>query len=130
MNKVLIIAEAGVNHNGDVETAKRLIDIASSAGADYVKFQTFKSESLVTIDAKQAAYQTEKDPYSNQFEMLKKLELSYESHFELIEYANSRSIKFLSTAFDLESVDFLKILNFGIWKIPSGEITNYPYIKK
>jgi len=130
MSKTLIIAEAGVNHNGNINLAKKLIDAAASAGADYVKFQTFKAENLVQKDAKKAAYQLENTKNNDsQFEMLKALELSYESHFELIEYCKTRQIKFLSTAFDLESVEFLKD-KIDFYKIPSGEITNLPYLEK
>ncbi len=131
MDKVLIIAEAGVNHNGDIQKAKQLIDAASDAGVDFVKFQTFKAEKLVTKSAKRAEYQdknTQND--DSQFQMLKKLELSEENHSELIAYCNSKNIKFLSTGFDLESLDFLKEIGVSLAKIPSGEITNYPYLKK
>lgn len=128
--KVLIIAEAGVNHNGDVSLAKKLIDVAADAGADYVKFQTFKANKLVTKDAKQAKYQIENTGVKeSQFEMLKRLELTHENHHILIEYCNYKKIKFLSTAFDLSSVDFLKD-KIDFYKIPSGEITNLPYLIK
>ena len=132
MHKTIIIAEAGVNHNGSVEIAKRLIDAAALAGADYVKFQTFKTEQLVTKQAKQAAYQAMNTEISDnsQYAMLKKLELNREQHHELINYCNSKNIKFFSTAFDMESVNFLSYLHLGLWKIPSGEITNYPYLKR
>lgn len=132
MNSVLIIAEAGVNHNGSMQIAKQLVDKAVEAGVDIIKFQTFKSEKLVSKAAKQAEYQQrnigKKD--EGQLAMLKKLELSVEDHYELIKYCKERNIRFWSTAFDMESVDFLHSLNIGLWKIPSGEITNYPYIKK
>ncbi|MBN8696425.1 MAG: N-acetylneuraminate synthase [Bacteroidetes bacterium] len=130
---ILIIAEAGVNHNGNIEMAKRLIDAAADAGADYVKFQTFKTEKLVSIDAKQAEYQQKNmgsSAEASQFEMLKKLELSVNDHHELIAYCNSKNIKFLSTAFDLDSIDLLNELNIDLFKIPSGEITNLPYLEK
>ncbi len=133
MKKVIIIAEAGVNHNGDIETAKKLIDAAAQANADYVKFQTFKTENLVSLTAKKADYQQKNmnDVVSNtQFEMLKKLELSIEQHHELIEYCKLKKIQFLSTAFDLESIDLLNSLGIDLFKIPSGEITNLPYLKK
>ena len=132
MNKVIIIAEAGVNHNGDIELAKKLIDVAVDAGVDYVKFQTFKSESLVSKFAKKAAYQIEntQDAIESQLQMLKKLELSNSQHFELVEYCNYKNISFFSTAFDLESLTFLKELGLNIVKIPSGEITNLPYLRK
>jgi N,N'-diacetyllegionaminate synthase len=132
MKNVIIIAEAGVNHNGNIENAKKLIDIASLAGADYVKFQTFNADKLVSKNAKKAEYQqintSELDDY--QLNMLKRLELSNEQHIELISYCNLKGIKFLSSAFDNESIDFLASLKIGIWKIPSGEITNFPYLKK
>ncbi|MEO6901895.1 MAG: N-acetylneuraminate synthase [Bacteroidia bacterium] len=132
MKKVLIIAEAGVNHNGDIDMAKKLIDIAADAGADYVKFQTFKTEKLVSNIAKKAQYQQENvnDKSDSQFEMLKKLELSQIQHVELIAYCKGKKIKFLSTAFDLESIDLLENLGIDLFKIPSGEITNLPYLKK
>ncbi|NEV92737.1 N-acetylneuraminate synthase [Psychroflexus sp. YR1-1] len=131
MQKTLIIAEAGVNHNGSMETAKQLIDAAASAHVDYVKFQTFKADKIVTKSAKRASYQnTNTKNADSQFEMLKKLELSEEMHRELIKYCESKGIKFLSTAFDLESMDFLKSLGINLAKIPSGEITNLPYLKK
>ena len=132
MNKVIIIAEAGVNHNGDIELAKKLIDVAVDAGVDYVKFQTFKSESLVSKFAKKASYQIEntKDAVESQLQMLKKLELSNSQHFELVQYCNNKNISFFSTAFDLESLSFLKELGLNIVKIPSGEITNLPYLRK
>jgi N,N'-diacetyllegionaminate synthase len=131
-NKVLIIAEAGVNHNGDINIAKKLIDIASDAGVDFIKFQTFKSENLVSKAAKKATYQQKnlKTKENSQYEMLKKLELSYDDHHNLIEYCKLKKIKFLSTAFDLESIDFLKKLNLQLYKIPSGEITNLTYLQK
>lgn len=132
MKKVLIIAEAGVNHNGSIELAKKLIDAAALAGVDYVKFQSFKAENLVSKNAKKAEYQKKNmaDGDDSQFTMLKKLELSPEQHTELIAYCNEKGIKFFSTAFDLESIDFLASLKLGLWKIPSGEITNYPYLKQ
>ncbi len=133
MSHTLIIAEAGVNHNGSIELAKKLIDKASEAGVDIVKFQTFKSEKLVTKTAKQADYQQKNLQGSagdSQLAMLKKLELSVEDHYVLIEYCKKLGIRFLSTAFDLDSIDFLHSLNLGVWKIPSGEITNYPYLRK
>ena len=132
MKKVLIIAEAGVNHNGSIELAKKLVDAAVLAGVDYVKFQSFKAENLVSKDAKKAEYQqiNMADSDDSQFTMLKKLELSPEQHIELITYCNEKGIKFFSTAFDLESIDFLASLKLGLWKIPSGEITNYPYLKQ
>lgn len=132
MQKTLIIAEAGVNHNGSMESAKKLIDVAAQAGVDYVKFQTFKTENLVSKSAQKADYQQRNmnDGDTSQYAMLKKLELSPEQHLELISYCQTKGVKFFSTAFDLESIDFLASLQLGLWKIPSGEITNYPYIKK
>lgn len=130
--RVLIIAEAGVNHNGSLELAKQLIDRAVEAGVDIIKFQTFKSEKLVSKAAKQAEYQQrnigKKD--EGQLDMLKKLELSQADHEELISYCNERGIRFFSTAFDMDSIDYLHSLDMGLWKIPSGEITNYPYLRK
>lgn len=130
MSRVLIIAEAGVNHNGDLSIAKKLIEAAADAGADYVKFQTFKAENLVTKSAHKAAYQVKNinDGDNSQFQMLKNLEMPYDWHFELRDYANSLEIKFLSTGFDEESIDFLCELGIDIFKIPSGEITNRPYL--
>lgn len=127
----LIIAEAGVNHNGSIGLAKKLIDAAAEADVDYVKFQTFQTEKLVSHLAKKASYQQKnmQDSDDSQFSMLKKLELSKEQHFELIEYCNKKNVKFFSTAFDLDSLRFLATLRMGLWKIPSGEITNYPYLK-
>lgn len=132
MNKVLIIAEAGVNHNGSIELAKRLVDEAVNAGVDYIKFQTFKSEKLVSKVAKQAEYQQKNigREGESQYTMLKRLELSPADHEVLIDYCNSKGIRFFSTAFDMDSIDYLHSLNMGLWKIPSGEITNYPYLRK
>ena len=130
MKRTLIIAEAGVNHNGDINLAKKLIDAAAIAGADYVKFQTFKAENLVQKKAKKAAYQIDNTGNDDsQFKMLKKLELTYENHSILIDYCKTKSIKFLSTAFDFESIEFLKD-KLDFYKIPSGEITNLPYLEK
>lgn len=131
MNRTIIIAEAGVNHNGQLVLAKKLIDAAVEAGVDYVKFQTFNANLLVSKSAQKAEYQknnTQND--ESQHEMLKKLELSWEDHVELIEYCKVKSIRFFSTAFDLESLDVLSKLGFNLFKIPSGEITNLPYLKK
>ena len=132
MNKVIIIAEAGVNHNGDIELAKKLIDAAVEAGVDYVKFQTFKSENLVSKEAKKADYQIENTQNSNenQLQMLKKLELSHAQHEELIAYCLQKNISFFSTAFDLESLNYLSELGLKTVKIPSGEITNLPYLRR
>ncbi len=130
MEKTLIIAEAGVNHNGDIEMAKKLILAAADAGVDYVKFQTFKAENLVSKSAKKADYQ-EKNTGNNdsQFKMLKKLELTDADHVELIAFCQKNNINFLSTAFDFDSIDFLKD-KLDFYKIPSGEITNLPYLEK
>jgi len=129
-SNVTIIAEAGVNHNGSLAIAKKLIDIAVDAGADIVKFQTFKAEKLVTEMAEKAEYQkVVKEKFESQFEMLKKLELSKKAHFSLLDYCKQKNIQFLSTAFDRESIDFLAELNIPVYKIPSGEITNLPYIR-
>ena len=130
MKRVLIIAEAGVNHNGSMDNARRLIDAAAEAGADYVKFQTFKAAKLVSKAAKQAEYQEKNiGQKSSQFDMLKKLEISEEQHYELKKYAAEKNIRFLSTGFDEESLDFLDQLGMDLFKVPSGEITNYPYLK-
>ena len=129
-DQVIIIAEAGVNHNGSMNTAKKLIDAASRAGVDYVKFQTFKADKMVTKAASRATYQdTNTGDQDSQFDMLKKLEISEKMHLELIHYCESKNIKFLSTAFDLESLTFLKSLGLELAKIPSGEITNLPYLR-
>ena len=129
--KVTIIAEAGVNHNGSLEIAKELAREAKKAGADYIKFQTYKAENLVTYEAKKAEYQIKNtNQADSQFSMLKKLELSFEDFRELKKYCESIGIKFLSTAFDFESIDFLKEMGIDFWKIPSGEIVNRPYLEK
>ena len=132
MEKVLIIAEAGVNHNGSMVLAKKLIDAAIYSGADYIKFQSFKTDKLVSRNARQADYQHKNmiGTDCSQYSMLKKLELSPDQHFELISYCNDNGIKFFSTAFDIDSINFLATLKLGLWKIPSGEITNYPFLKK
>ena len=130
--RTIIIAEAGVNHNGNIDLAKRLIDAAADAGVDYVKFQTFKSENLVSKVALKAEYQLSNlsSQSGTQFEMLKKLELSIDDHRVLIDYCAHKKIRFLSTAFDLESADLLLSLGIDYFKIPSGEITNLPFLKK
>lgn len=132
MIHTIIIAEAGVNHNGSLELAKQLVKKAYEAGADYVKFQTFKAEKGISRKAKKAVYQIEntgKDEES-QLEMVKKLELSYKDHQILIDYCNEIGINFFSTAFDFDSIEYLHSLRLGIWKIPSGEVTNYPFLKR
>jgi N,N'-diacetyllegionaminate synthase len=127
----LIIAEAGVNHNGDFELAKKLVEAAAEAGADFVKFQTFKADTIVSKSAKKAAYQERNinDGDDSQYAMLKKLEMPEEWHSKLIQYADEQGIQFLSTGFDNESVDFLNGLGSPLFKIPSGEITNKPYLQ-
>lgn len=131
MGRVFIIAEAGVNHNGSLENAKKLIDVAVLAGADAVKFQTFKTENLVCRNAEKAEYQKDTtDAEESQFHMLKELELTPQMHEELKYYCEERKIQFLSTPFDLESISFLDNLGIPIMKVPSGEITNYPYLKR
>ena len=131
-NKTLIIAEAGVNHNGSIELAKKLVEKAKEAGVDYIKFQTFKASKLVTKAAKQAEYQQKNigKEGDSQYQMLKKLELTPEEHEILIYYCHQLGIKFFSTAFDFDSIDYLHSLNLGLWKIPSGEVTNYPFLKR
>ena len=131
INKVFIIAEAGVNHNGSIELAKKLIDIAVEAKVDAVKFQTFKASNLVSKNAQKADYQKNNmnDADDSQFNMLKKLELDIDTHKELIAYCNSKNIMFLSTPFDHDSIELLNDLGLEIFKIPSGEITNLPYLR-
>ncbi len=131
MSKVFIIAEAGVNHNGSIELAKKLVDVAVEAGVDAVKFQTFKAENLVCQNAQKAEYQKQiTNSNESQFDMLKKLELDIKSHKELIAYCNSKKIIFLSTPFDSDSIKLLDNLGLDIFKIPSGEITNLPYLRE
>ncbi|MCX2683724.1 N-acetylneuraminate synthase [Campylobacter sp. MIT 21-1685] len=131
MKKTLIIAEAGVNHNGDINKAKKLIEVAAQCGADFVKFQTFKAELCVSKKAKKAKYQLETtEKKESQFEMIKKLELDEKAHKSLIKHAQKCNIAFLSTPFDLESIDLLHSLGLKLFKIPSGEITNLPYLEK
>lgn len=131
MQKTIIIAEAGVNHNGDINIAKKLIEVASEAGADYVKFQSFIASDCVSKIAKKASYQLENtDENQSQLDMIKKLELDEKAHEELIKHCNKCGIKFLSTPFDLKSIELLVRLNVELFKIPSGELTNYPYLKK
>lgn len=132
MSHTLIIAEAGVNHNGSIELAKKLVEKAKEAGVDYVKFQTFKAAKLVTKAAKQAEYQQKNigKEGDGQYRMLKKLELSPKEHQILIGFCNELGIKFFSTAFDFDSIEYLHSLDLGLWKIPSGEVTNYPFLKR
>jgi N,N'-diacetyllegionaminate synthase len=128
--KTLIIAEAGVNHNGDLGLALRLVDAAADAGADLVKFQTFSADRLVTPTARKAEYQTRTtDASQSQQAMLRNLELTREMHEALIARCRARGVGFFSTAFDLESVDLLVALGVDRFKIPSGEITNLPYLR-
>ena len=128
--QTLIIAEAGVNHNGDIELAKKLIDVAVNAGADFVKFQTFNADRLATHAAKKADYQAQTtDRNETQYEMLRRLELTPAMHHELIAHCKIRNIGFFSTGFDIKSVDFLASLGQNLFKIPSGEITNLPYLR-
>src|SRR5690606_2589672 len=131
MENVLIIAEAGVNHNGSLETGFALIDAAYDAGANYVKFQSFKAESFVSPLAKQAKYQILNIGNSDdsQFNMLKSLELSHNDHLQLKLYAEKKGISFFSTAFDTDGVRYLHELGLTLFKVPSGELTNYPYLR-
>ena len=131
-NQTIIIAEAGVNHNGSLELAKLLVREAANAGVDYIKFQTFHAEKCISKFAEKAEYQKNNTgkPTESQLEMVKKLELSEDDHLQLIELCEQLGVKFFSTAFDIESIDFLHSLKIGLWKIPSGEITNYPLLKK
>lgn len=129
-NKTFIIAEAGVNHNGSFELAKQLVDKAVWAGADCIKFQTFNSKNLVSKNAQKAEYQKKTTNSSeSQLDMLKKLELSKEEFIKLRDYCIQKGIMFLSTPFDLESIDFLASIGVKTWKVPSGEITNYPFLR-
>ncbi|QJP34907.1 N-acetylneuraminate synthase [Nonlabens sp. Ci31] len=131
MNRTLIIAEAGVNHNGDIQMAKQLVNAAAAAKVDYVKFQTFKADKLVTKKSKKADYQiintADGDP--SQYNMLKALELTDEMHDELIAYCKTKDVKFLSTGFDQDSLAYLKDKGITLAKIPSGELTNLPYLR-
>lgn len=128
-SKCFIIAEAGVNHNGDINIAKKLVDKACDAGVDAIKFQTFKAENLVTREAPKADYQKDTTGDGNQFEMLKKLELSLEEHILLKEYCEKKGIIFISTPFDFESVDLLEKIDVPLYKISSGDLTNLPLLK-
>ncbi|MBI2968249.1 MAG: N-acetylneuraminate synthase [Bacteroidetes bacterium] len=133
MKKVIIIAEAGVNHNGDIHIAKKLIDAAAKAGADFVKFQTFNARLMVSPAAKKARYQMENMKIvkeKGQYDMLRKLELNRDAHKVLITCCKKKKIEFLSSPFDPESVELLRQLGLGVFKIPSGEITNLPLLKK
>jgi len=131
VNRVTIIAEAGVNHNGSLDRAKGLIHAAAEAGADAVKFQTFCAEALVTRTAAKAEYQTQATGCGgSQLEMLRQLELDQEAHHEIVRCCQECGIAFLSTAFDLQSLELLIRLGVSVWKIPSGEITNLPYLRR
>lgn len=131
MEKVYIIAEAGDNHNGDFNTALKLVDVAKRAGADCVKFQTFVTEEIISKYAEMAEYQKKNTgKEESQFEMVKRLELSFDEFRKIKEYCDRVGIQFLSTPFDLKSVDFLNELGVPFFKIPSGEIANYPYLIK
>lgn len=128
-DRVLVIAEAGVNHNGDLDRALQLVDAAAAAGCDAVKFQTFRAGALASRGAAMADYQrANTGRQESQYEMLKRLELSEEAHYRLLEHAQRRGILLFSTAFDLDSLEFLRRLDIPLWKIPSGEITNYPFL--
>lgn len=127
----LIIAEAGVNHNGDIGLAKKLVDVAYNAGVDYIKFQTYKANNLVTTMAMKAEYQARYTKVKeSQHSMLKQLELSYNDFIILNNYCQTKGLSFLSTPFDLESIAFLDELGMKVWKIPSSDVTNYPYLVK
>lgn len=129
--KVFVIAEAGVNHNGDIHIAKKLVDVAKESGADAIKFQTYISEKVVSRYAPKAEYQNANNPSDEtQLEMVKKLELSFDEFSQLSKYCKEKDIEFLSTAFDFDSIDFLNSLGLKRWKIPSGDITNLPYLIK
>tara|TARA_B100000963_G_C22619799_1_gene669283 strand:+ start:134 stop:1171 length:1038 start_codon:yes stop_codon:yes gene_type:complete len=130
-NQTIVIAEAGVNHNGKIDLAKKLIEEAAKAKADYIKFQTFKAERLASENTAKTKYQIKNsnDPNQSQFNMLKDLELTENDHFKLINYCKEKDIKFLSSAFDVEGLNFLNTLSLDFFKIPSGEITNFPYLK-
>lgn len=131
MKRTFIIAEAGVNHNGSIQLAKELIDVAAGSGADAVKFQTFTAKNTISKNAEKAAYQKKTTNESeSQFEMIKRLELDDSAHHELISYCEEKNIMFLSTPFDLDSIDLLNSLDLNIFKIASGEITNLPYLRK
>ncbi|MCX5828123.1 MAG: N-acetylneuraminate synthase [Deltaproteobacteria bacterium] len=130
-NKTFIIAEVGVNHNGSLDMAFQLIDVAIAAGADAVKFQTFKAEKVIAVNAPKAGYQKETTGSDeSQLEMVRKLELDETAHIRLQQHCRHKGIQFLSTPFDLESIDLLSRLGLEIFKIPSGEITNLPYLRK
>lgn len=128
--KPIIIAEAGVNHNGSLETALKMVDAAAAAGADFVKFQTFQAGKLVTGAVEAADYQKENCKATSQLEMLRKLELPYDAFQKIADYCSNKGIGFLSTPFDTESIEFLASIGMEYMKVPSGEITNLPYLRK
>lgn len=128
-NKTIIIAEAGGNHNGSVKNAYKLVDIAKKSGADYIKFQTFKADTLVSKKAPKANYQKKNIKKSTHYEMIRSLELSYEMHQKIIKYCNKKKIKFMSSAFCIDSFNLLRKFKLDYIKIPSGEITNLPLLK-
>jgi N,N'-diacetyllegionaminate synthase len=131
MSRVFVIAEAGVNHNGNIEIARKMIDVAAEAGADAVKFQTFRAQNVATRQAGKADYQSRFTSESeSQLEMLTKLELSEENHIELINHCEEKGIGFISSSFDLDSIALLNRLGLRIFKIPSGEVTNFPYLRE
>lgn len=130
MSKIKIVAEIGCNHNGDVNLAKKLIEAAAKAGVDAVKFQTFVAEELVSCYAPKAEYQKKDNANESQLDMIRKLELSKDEYIEVKEYAESLGLEWFSTGFDMTSIDFLNSLDQKVWKIPSGEITNLPYLEK
>lgn len=131
MKHVCIIAEAGVNHNGSLELAKKMVDVAKDAGVDYVKFQTFNPKKLVSKSAKKAEYQKETtDSNESQLKMLEKLTLTNDDFIELKQYCDLVEVGFISTPFDLDSIEFLETFDMDFWKIPSGEITNLPFLEK
>lgn len=131
MKKTFIIAEAGVNHNGSLELARKMIDVAADAGTDAIKFQTFLADRVVCRSAQKADYQRQAtDEAESQYEMIKRLELDADAHRELITYCRQKDIQFISSPFDLESIDLLHDLGLETFKIPSGEITNLPYLRK
>lgn len=130
MSHVFIIAEAGVNHNGDIKLAREMIDVAAKTGVDAIKFQTFKAENLVRADAIKAEYQKKStDEAESQLDMLRKLELSFEDFQNLKNYCSEKKIVFLSSPFDIESAQFLRSIKMDIFKLPSGEITNVPLLR-
>lgn len=129
LNRPIIIAEAGVNHNGSLQTALKMVDAAADANVDYIKFQTFKAERLVTAESRTASYQKNNCDADSQLEMLRRLELGFDDFRTIHDYCAERNIGFLSTPFDAESIAFLASLDMDFFKVPSGEITNLPYLR-